>query len=374
MATSSLPETLIVPPGDGLAAAGSTPPRRSSRLLQLGLVRNVHASTHLVTFVVAGVSTVVVTRLYLALAGYPQIGGGGLHIAHMLPGGMLMLVALFLLLSYVGPVIRPLAALVGGIGFGLFIDEVGKFVTSDNDYFFRPAPAIMYAVFAAVVIGVEALHGRRVDPREHLANAVDQAVEAVAGGLSERRRADALTQIRAAGPIEGAAETRALIDVCPDDNVEVPAPAEHVRFAVRRSFDRLATKPWTGTVIVLLLAGQVVAALAIAGWSRVGGAQGWLDVSFLGVLAGTTLAAALTLRGALRMSADRARAVRAFQLAVLAFLLVTRVFEFAHNQFSAGAGLLLDLVLLGLTGAELDRLRRVSAGESPPPDQRPTAA
>jgi hypothetical protein len=323
-------------------------------------VRNVNASTHLTTFVVAGVITVVVTRVFLALAGYPQVGGGGLHIAHMLPGGMLMLVALFLLLSYVGPVVRPAAALVGGIGFGLFIDEVGKFVTSDNDYFFRPAPAIMYVVFAAVVLGVEALHGQHVDPRERLANAVDHAVEGVAGGLSARRRAEAKAQLSAAGMVCGAAETRTLLDACPADDIEVPAPAEHVRLAVRRWFDRLAEKRWTGPAIALLLAVQVVAAFAVAGWSKVGGVQSWLDISFIGVLAGTTVAAALTLRGALRLPADRARAVRAFQLAVLAFLLVTRVFEFAHNQVSAGAGLLLDLVLLGLTSAELARLRRLA--------------
>ncbi len=48
---------------------------------------------HLTTFVVSAVSAILVTRAYLALTGYPQVGGdGGLHIAHVLPGGPLMLV------------------------------------------------------------------------------------------------------------------------------------------------------------------------------------------------------------------------------------------------------------------------------------------
>lgn len=372
MTTSSVPEAPVALADDSAddSADGSTAgegtgnsptAQRSSRLLQLGLVRNVHAANHVVTFVVAGVTTVVVTRVYLALAGYPQIGGGGLHIAHMLPGGILMLIALFLLLVYVGPVVRPAAALIGGIGFGLFIDEVGKFVTSDNDYFFRPAPAIMYAVFAAVVLGVQALHGRHLDAREHLANAVDQAVEGVAGGLSERRRAEAVAQVDAAGQVEGSAIVRALVETCPDDNVEIPAPAERIRLAVRRGFDRFTSRRWTGPGIVALLVGQVLIAVAIAVGSRTGGDGSWREATFVGVLGGAFAAAVLTGYGARYLRTDRIRAFGAFQLAVLAFLLVARVFEFAHSQVSACIGLLLDLVLLGLTATELNRLRRAKA-------------
>ncbi|KWX00084.1 hypothetical protein C3Y87_00420 [Carbonactinospora thermoautotrophica] len=57
-------------------------------------MRDPDGAAHLQQFVVAGISTVLLTRAYLAATGCPQIGGGGLHIAHVLWGGLLMLVAL----------------------------------------------------------------------------------------------------------------------------------------------------------------------------------------------------------------------------------------------------------------------------------------
>jgi hypothetical protein len=41
------------------------------------------------------------------------------------------------------------SALLGGVGIGLFIDEVGKFITQTNDYFFPPAHSLIYGFFCS---------------------------------------------------------------------------------------------------------------------------------------------------------------------------------------------------------------------------------
>lgn len=56
---------------------------------------------------------------------------GDFHIAHVLWGGLLGAVAAVLLLFiWRGPNVICVGSLLAGIGFGLFIDEVGKFITS----------------------------------------------------------------------------------------------------------------------------------------------------------------------------------------------------------------------------------------------------
>jgi len=101
------------------------------------------------SFVLSGVLTVLVVRGGLYLTGFPALGGDSLHIAHVLWGGLFLVVAFLMLLLGNKPN-KLLTALLGGIGFGLFIDEIGKFITKDNDYFYRPAFVLMYLSFLAI--------------------------------------------------------------------------------------------------------------------------------------------------------------------------------------------------------------------------------
>src|SRR5919205_3484978 len=158
----------------------------------LGVPRSSDFGSLQETLLLTGVATVLVIRTQLWLTNYPQLGGHGLHVAHLLWGGLFMLVAIGLLLTFVGRGIRRPAAVLGGIGFGFFIDELGKFVTADNNYFYRPAAALIYLVFIALFLVSRALQRRPgLTPAEDLANAIDLVGDGARNGLDDvtRRRA-----------------------------------------------------------------------------------------------------------------------------------------------------------------------------------------
>src|SRR6266478_409270 len=93
------------------------------------LVRNVEFAQLFDTFFITAITTILIVRFYLKLTGYPQIGGSTLHISHLLPGSLLMLISILILLSAVNRAARGFAAVVAGVGFGLVLDELGKFIT-----------------------------------------------------------------------------------------------------------------------------------------------------------------------------------------------------------------------------------------------------
>ena len=110
------------------------------------------AERYLLVTLISFAASVAVTRLFLELTGYPQLGNKTLHIAHVLWGGLLLFVAALLPLIFANRWAYTWGALTAGLGVGLFIDEVGKFITQSNDYFFPAAAPLIYAFFLLTVL------------------------------------------------------------------------------------------------------------------------------------------------------------------------------------------------------------------------------
>lgn len=145
---------------------------------------------------VVAIATILVTRAYLELTHYPQVGGKSLHIAHALYGGAAMMLALLIGWMFIGFGVRVFTVVLGGIGFGLFLDEVGKFVTKDNDYFYGPSSEIMYVLVVLLLVFSRIVREfRRPSRDESLANAAAIAADGVAHGLPEHRRDWALRMV-----------------------------------------------------------------------------------------------------------------------------------------------------------------------------------
>jgi hypothetical protein len=122
------------------------------RIRNLRPVKRYHSEQYVLVSLVTFALTVILLRLILKLTGYAQIGNDTIHIAHVLWGGLGLFGACLVLLVFANNWALYVGAVLCGGGVGLFIDEVGKFVTQSNNYFTPAAAPIIYALFLATVL------------------------------------------------------------------------------------------------------------------------------------------------------------------------------------------------------------------------------
>jgi hypothetical protein len=320
------------------------------------------------TLLVFAITTILIVRTQLWLTNYPQLGGHGLHIAHLLWGGLLMLLALVVLLSSISHAARQVAAVVGGIGLGFFIDELGKFVTADNNYFFKPTAAIIYIFFVVLFLVTRHIgRGGRLSQREYLVNAIEALKAASLGALDDAGRTRALGYLDHAdqsNPLVG--ELRPVLASA----AVVPARGDPVGLwgrRVRAWFRRLVERPWFTKAAVAVFAVWAVASIvqivallvfATAGLSRAevfragkritNNPLGDDDLNLIQFadLTASIVAVCLVVAGLwLMLQGSRARGLAMLERALLVSIFFTQVFAFVYSQFFAVFGLFVDLLL-----------------------------
>jgi hypothetical protein len=326
------------------------------------LLRDLHSGHHVELFLVSAVSAVLAIRVYLRLANYPQVGGASLHIAHMLWGGLLMLVALLVLLGFLGRSSRRVAAFVGGVGFGTFIDEVGKFVTRDNDYFYRPAVALIYVTFVLTYLAARSIRRGRVTHQEYLANALQEMEQAVLRDLQPEERDRALQYLARADArdplVAGLRDLLHRVELRP---AAAPGRIARARRALATRYRELAAHPAFARALVTFFVAQLVVKLVhlavvvgdvqplTAVVSRLSltdrESEGHSVVQWL-QLASSLVSAAFVLLGVLAIRRSRLRGLRMFQRSILVSIFLTQVFMFYRAQWAALVVLTFNLLVL----------------------------
>jgi hypothetical protein len=346
---------------------------RASRNLDLGPLHE--------TFFIAAVVTIVCIRTELWLTHYPQLGGHGLHIAHLLWGGLMTVIAIAILLTLLGRRARWPAALLGGVGFGFFIDELGKFITSDNNYFFKPAAGLIYLTFIALFLISRAYqHHRGLNDAERVRNAVELLGEAAMGPFRENSRDRALTLL---AEVDTANSLRApLLEVLEGLRAEPdPSPPWFRRLADRVAalYRGWAGQNWFhGVVIAVFVVWALAGVLTIVGLVLGSGGDSVAHLSLVNVasLGSEAISVAFVALGlAQLLRGERLSAYLWLARALLVSIFVTRVFSFVESQFGAVIGLAVDILLLIsvqlVAGQERQREQSESAAAAPPASPAP---
>jgi hypothetical protein len=303
---------------------------------------------HLTTLFVCAVATVVFTRAFLAATGYPQVGGSKLHIAHVLWGGLLLLAALLTTLAFLSPTAKPVAAVLGGIGFGLFIDEVGKFVTKDVNYFYKPAIAIIYFSFVVLFAVIRWLSRRHFSAGEATLIALEALQRAAVGSLSEERRTHVLALMSATrDESRFAREVRELL-VAAETHAQLQAPLTR-RLLERLSarWTQLTTHPVFRVGVLAVLAASAAISAAELGWLLRDGIA-HLSFSQRAFALTTIVADAALAIGAVKLWSSLLSALHWYDHAVLLEITVGQVFLFTSEQLAATLNLVALLIVWAL--------------------------
>jgi hypothetical protein len=329
-------------------------------------IRNFEASEYFEVFLVSAVSSILIIRLFLRLTGYPQIGNSNLHIAHMLWGGLLMLISILILLFFLSKRIEWWAALFGGIGFGTFIDEVGKFVTQDNDYFFQPAVAIIYVIFIFIYIAVHTIQsGWGYTKKEYLVNAIEGLKELALKNLDEEEKKKAIGYLNRSNPSDPLViSTKNLLLNTQAAGNPRPGMYASLKLNLNKLYVMVIEKrAFTLTVIIVFLLNLVVSTSAVIfyifflglGWERILNssifshiAKRFYNISFVdwAEILSSLVSGIFVFIGIYYIRKSKVKAYEMFERSILISIFLTQVFIFYKQQFAALIGLSINILFL----------------------------
>ncbi len=325
--------------------------------------QNIDAGNLIELFLVSAVSSVLIIRAFLLITGYPGIRGGQYHIAHMLWGGLLMALSIFILLSFLNKESRKVSAFVGGIGFGAFIDELGKYITRDNNYFFSPTISLIYVIFICIFLASRLISRKiRISKRDYAINALEVAKEVIFYDLDSTERALALNYLKKSDPKNNIVrELKRLFK-----SIEtLPTPPPHIITQVRNYFTNIYKKligtKWfsQGIVFFFVVFASFRFIKAILFWDNAA------SFSEYGQIFSSLLSGVFVFYGILQVQRGKLlRAFIMFKRAVVTDILLTQFFLFFREQLSAIVALLTSVIIYAVLQYLVEQERGLNAREN----------
>lgn len=256
-----------------------------------------------------------------------------------------MFIALSITFIFLNRETKYIASVIGGIGFGAFIDELGKFITNDNNYFFQPAIAIIYVILVLIFLAGRAIEKYfRLRPEEYAINALEMTKQAIMHDLDEEEKKKALQLLKKSDPenplVNILEETLEKIEA---KEVKRPTFFHKLRFWVhKRYFNLIKSRSFKWLVINFFIVASVInflQVLLVFRFANTFAEWGQLIFSFVSSL--TVLAGIFILI----YKRSRKKAYEMFKVAVLISIFLTQFFLFLEEQLSAVTGLIFSLMI-----------------------------
>jgi hypothetical protein len=304
-------------------------------------------------WLLSAVVSILTVRLFLEVTGYPQVGGSVLHIAHVLWGGLLMAVGMLILFIFMGRFVEGLGIMAGGVGFGLFIDEVGKFVTQDNDYFFQPSVAIMYTVFVILYMTARwVLTSAHFSGTEYLVNAINEMRELPIGVSTREEKKLILYNLGksdADNPLGD--ELREIMGRFDPEAAGQPGRFARIKEGFYNWYRGLTARRWFSKVVAGFFIVQVVGSIGIVLTVLFDPGELLAQIDGFGfsdwaILASNMASAFYITWGVLLLRRSRVKAYSMFERSVLVQIFIGQMFLFYKDEFGAIPGFVFYLLLL----------------------------
>ncbi len=314
-------------------------------------IYNIEAGEYFEYLLIASVATLLGIRFYLTITGFPQVGGGGLHIAHMLWGGLLMLFSIIFLFTFLNRSWLKFIAILAGIGFGTFIDELGKFITSDNNYFFEPTFAIIYIIFIVLFLifrFFEKTH--KLSQTEYLSNLFEITRQIVTEKADSKTKAEAEQLLAKCDPGNSAVQNlsnilgRSYFEENQNVNLLAKIRAKASLWYAQILKSNLFTKGFVVFFAIFALFNLWQAADVVSLYFRLEN----FELSFIdsGKFFSSLISSIIVLCGIITMRFSQLKGHKLIKIGVLFSLFITQFFNFYNDQLFAAGIFTLNIFLL----------------------------